>query len=101
MYHNQLKVQDLPIIAGNLNINHSIIAVYFSINWILNTTFLKLTVTLSILIIYFVRIILISGKFDNLGLAEGIVPRSLGAIKEIRLTVHSETDNWAILSEVS
>lgn len=41
------------------------------------------------------------GKFDNLGLAEGTVPRPLGAIKEIRLSVHSETDNWAILSEIS
>lgn len=44
---------------------------------------------------------MISGKFDSLGLAEGPVPRILGGIKELRLTVHSETDNWAILSEVS
>uniref|UniRef100_A0A1B6KAN6 Alpha-1,3-mannosyl-glycoprotein 4-beta-N-acetylglucosaminyltransferase B n=2 Tax=Cicadellinae TaxID=33370 RepID=A0A1B6KAN6_9HEMI len=43
----------------------------------------------------------IVGKFDSLGLAEGAVPRVLGIIRQMRLTVHSETDNWAILSEIS
>lgn len=44
---------------------------------------------------------LFAGKFDSLGLADGSVPRALGPVKVLRLTVHSETDNWAILSEVS
>ncbi|KAL1131161.1 hypothetical protein AAG570_012398 [Ranatra chinensis] len=43
----------------------------------------------------------IIGKFDSMGLAEGKVDPKLGAIKEMRLTVHSESDNWAILSEVN
>ncbi|BET00575.1 N-Acetylglucosaminyltransferase-IV (GnT-IV) conserved region [Nesidiocoris tenuis] len=42
----------------------------------------------------------IIGKFDNMGLADGPVDRKLGPIKELRLVVHSESDNWAILSEI-
>jgi hypothetical protein len=42
-----------------------------------------------------------SGKFDGKGLAEGAIDSQLGAIKVLRLNVHSESDNWAILSEVS
>lgn len=42
-----------------------------------------------------------SGKFDAMGVAEGTVDPQLGAIKVLRLNVHSESDNWAILSEVS
>lgn len=36
-----------------------------------------------------------------MGLAEGKIDAKLGAIKELRLTVHSESENWAILSEVN
>ncbi|XP_066909573.1 alpha-1,3-mannosyl-glycoprotein 4-beta-N-acetylglucosaminyltransferase B isoform X2 [Halyomorpha halys] len=43
---------------------------------------------------------IIIGRFDNMGIAEGKVDHKLGAIKEIRLTVHSESENWAILSEI-
>ena len=42
-----------------------------------------------------------AGKFDAMGVAEGIVDPQLGPIKVMRLSVHSESDNWAILSEVS
>ncbi|XP_034938136.1 alpha-1,3-mannosyl-glycoprotein 4-beta-N-acetylglucosaminyltransferase A [Chelonus insularis] len=42
----------------------------------------------------------IIGKFDNLGIAQGTVDRKLGKITAIRLTVHSESENWAILSEI-
>jgi hypothetical protein len=41
------------------------------------------------------------GKFDAMGVAEGGVDPQLGRIKVLRLNVHSESDNWAILSEVS
>lgn len=40
------------------------------------------------------------GKFDVLGIAEGTVDRRLGKISVLRLTIHSESENWAILSEV-
>jgi len=40
------------------------------------------------------------GKFDVLGVAEGIVDRGLGKVSVLRLTIHSESENWAILSEV-
>jgi hypothetical protein len=42
-----------------------------------------------------------SGKFDAMGVAEGAVDPQLGRVKVMRLNVHSESDNWAILSEVS
>lgn len=41
-----------------------------------------------------------SGKFDVLGVAEGTVDRRLGKVAVLRLTIHSESENWAILSEV-
>lgn len=41
-----------------------------------------------------------SGKFDVLGVAEGTVDQKLGKISVLRLTIHSESENWAILSEV-
>lgn len=40
------------------------------------------------------------GKFDVLGVAEGMIDRRLGRVSVLRLTVHSESENWAILSEV-
>ncbi|PSN35353.1 Alpha-1,3-mannosyl-glycoprotein 4-beta-N-acetylglucosaminyltransferase B [Blattella germanica] len=42
---------------------------------------------------------IIIGKFDPMGVAEGTVDPHLGPIKVMRLSVHSESDNWAILSE--
>lgn len=44
---------------------------------------------------------IIVGKFDALGIALGTVDKSLGKVTVLRLTVHSESENWAILSEVS
>lgn len=44
---------------------------------------------------------IIIGRFDSLGIARGTVDKKLGKIAVLRLTVHSESDNWAILSEVS
>ncbi|CAD6220867.1 GSCOCG00011594001-RA-CDS [Cotesia congregata] len=41
------------------------------------------------------------GEFDIDGVAQGSVSKQLGKIQELRLTVHSESGNWAILSEVS
>ncbi|KAJ9576161.1 hypothetical protein L9F63_006983, partial [Diploptera punctata] len=43
---------------------------------------------------------IIIGKFDVMGVAEGTVDPNLGAIKVMRLSVHTESDNWAILSEI-
>ncbi|XP_039287074.1 alpha-1,3-mannosyl-glycoprotein 4-beta-N-acetylglucosaminyltransferase B isoform X2 [Nilaparvata lugens] len=43
---------------------------------------------------------IVVGKFDIKGMAEGSVNRKLGAIQELRLTIHSDSDNWAILSEM-
>ncbi|CAK9798153.1 Alpha-1,3-mannosyl-glycoprotein 4-beta-N-acetylglucosaminyltransferase B [Anthophora quadrimaculata] len=42
----------------------------------------------------------IIGKFDALGIAQGTVDSKLGKVLILRLTVHSESENWAILSEV-
>ncbi|KAJ6602312.1 Alpha-1,3-mannosyl-glycoprotein 4-beta-N-acetylglucosaminyltransferase B, partial [Pseudolycoriella hygida] len=43
---------------------------------------------------------LIIGNFNALGIAEGGVEPQIGAVKEIRLHVHSDSENWAILSEI-
>lgn len=43
---------------------------------------------------------LIIGNFNPFGIAEGIVDPKIGKIKEIRLHVHSDSENWGILSEV-
>ncbi|XP_015602515.1 alpha-1,3-mannosyl-glycoprotein 4-beta-N-acetylglucosaminyltransferase B [Cephus cinctus] len=42
----------------------------------------------------------IIGRFDAMGIAQGTVDRKYGKISVLRLTVHSESDNWAILSEI-
>lgn len=46
-------------------------------------------------------LIFVSGKFDSSGIATGVVDESIGKVKALRLNVHSESENWAILSEVS
>lgn len=43
---------------------------------------------------------LIVGTFDELGLAKGVLDVRVGPIREVRLRIHTESDNWAILSEV-
>lgn len=43
---------------------------------------------------------IVIGEFDSLGIAQGIVDRKFGRISVLRLTVHSESENWAILSEI-
>ncbi|VEN64068.1 unnamed protein product [Callosobruchus maculatus] len=43
---------------------------------------------------------IVVGKFDGAGVAQGIVDDSIGKIQVLRLNVHSESDNWAILSEI-
>ncbi|KAL2740574.1 hypothetical protein V1478_000715 [Vespula squamosa] len=43
---------------------------------------------------------IIVGKFDALGIAQGTVDKKYGRISVLRLTVHSESENWAILSEI-
>lgn len=44
---------------------------------------------------------LIVGAFDGLGVAEGVLDARIGRVREVRLNVHSDSENWAILSEVS
>lgn len=43
---------------------------------------------------------LIVGSFNEFGIAEGTIEAKIGKIKEIRLHVHTDSENWAILSEV-
>lgn len=43
---------------------------------------------------------LVVGAFDGLGVAEGSIDLKIGAIKELRLHVHSDSENWALLSEI-
>ncbi|CAH0383069.1 unnamed protein product [Bemisia tabaci] len=43
---------------------------------------------------------IVIGKFNNKGIAEGTVPLEVGPVDELRLTVHSESDHWVILSEI-
>ena len=42
----------------------------------------------------------ITGDFDDMGVAEGKIPEGFGEIKSLRLNIHVESENWAILSEV-
>ncbi|XP_019768062.2 alpha-1,3-mannosyl-glycoprotein 4-beta-N-acetylglucosaminyltransferase B [Dendroctonus ponderosae] len=42
----------------------------------------------------------IVGKFDSAGIARGSVDDALGRIQALRLNVHSDSENWAILSEI-
>lgn len=43
---------------------------------------------------------LVVGSFDALGVAEGVLDPKIGPIKELRLHVHSDSENWALLSEI-
>lgn len=44
--------------------------------------------------------VIVTGKFDNVGIASGLVDENMGRVRALRLHVHSESSNWAILSEV-
>lgn len=44
---------------------------------------------------------LIVGSFNEFGIAEGTIEAKIGKIREIRLHVHTDSENWSILSEVS
>jgi len=44
---------------------------------------------------------LIVGSFSAFGLAEGAIDSRIGKLRELRLHVHGESENWVILSEVS
>jgi alpha-1,3-mannosylglycoprotein beta-1,4-N-acetylglucosaminyltransferase A/B len=44
---------------------------------------------------------IVIGSFGSAGVAEGYVDSKIGKIKELRLHVHSDSENWVILSEVS
>lgn len=44
---------------------------------------------------------LIVGSFNTFGVAEGGLDNRIGKLRELRLHVHSESENWVILSEVS
>ncbi|KAK7073588.1 Alpha-1,3-mannosyl-glycoprotein 4-beta-N-acetylglucosaminyltransferase B, partial [Halocaridina rubra] len=41
----------------------------------------------------------IVGEFDDMGVAEGSIDTNLGEIQSLRLSVHIDSENWAILSE--
>lgn len=43
---------------------------------------------------------LIIGSFNAFGIAEGSVDNRIGKLRELRLHVHTESENWVILSEV-
>lgn len=49
---------------------------------------------------FYLTKMLLLGEFDDMGIAEGSVDVGLGLVKSLRLSVHVESDNWAILSEV-
>ncbi|XP_065205041.1 alpha-1,3-mannosyl-glycoprotein 4-beta-N-acetylglucosaminyltransferase B-like [Planococcus citri] len=40
------------------------------------------------------------GSFDSLGVAVGNLGKRLGAVKELRLVIHNDSQNWVILSEI-
>lgn len=44
---------------------------------------------------------LIIGNFNAMGYAEGVVDSRIGKLREIRLNVHTKSEYWIILSEVS
>ncbi|XP_066956391.1 alpha-1,3-mannosyl-glycoprotein 4-beta-N-acetylglucosaminyltransferase A isoform X6 [Macrobrachium rosenbergii] len=43
---------------------------------------------------------IVIGDFDDMGVAEGKISESFGEIKTLRLSIHVESENWAILSEI-
>lgn len=43
---------------------------------------------------------LVIGYFDAMGLAEGVIDSRVGKLREMRLRVHTDSQNWVILSEV-
>ncbi|KAK7864644.1 hypothetical protein R5R35_012416 [Gryllus longicercus] len=43
---------------------------------------------------------IIVGQFNSMGIAEGTIDPKFGPIKVLRLSVHSDSEKWAILSEI-
>lgn len=43
---------------------------------------------------------IVINKFDSFGIAQGKVDKNFGKISVLRMTVHSDSDNWAIISEI-
>ncbi|ETN59510.1 n-acetylglucosaminyltransferase vi [Anopheles darlingi] len=43
---------------------------------------------------------LVVGRFNNYGIAEGTIDSNIGKIKELRLHVYSDSQNWVILREI-
>lgn len=44
---------------------------------------------------------LVVGSFNNIGIADGVIDSKIGKLKELRLHVNSDSQNWVILREVS
>lgn len=44
---------------------------------------------------------LVVGNFNDIGIAAGMIDANLGQIKEMRLNVLKDSENWVILSEVN
>jgi hypothetical protein len=43
----------------------------------------------------------VAGKFDESGLAEGIIDwHTLGTVQRLRVNIHSNHQNWVVMSEV-
>lgn len=45
--------------------------------------------------------LLVLGHFNDVGIASGMIDAGIGKIKEIRLNVLKDSENWVILSEVN
>ncbi|XP_058060465.1 alpha-1,3-mannosyl-glycoprotein 4-beta-N-acetylglucosaminyltransferase A [Anopheles bellator] len=43
---------------------------------------------------------LVVGSFNNYGIAEGVIDSKIGKLKELRLHVNSDSQNWVILREI-
>lgn len=43
---------------------------------------------------------LVIGAFNDFGIAEGVIDPKIGELKELRLHVYSDSQNWVILREV-
>lgn len=43
---------------------------------------------------------LVIGAFNDFGIAEGVIDSKIGELKELRLHVYSDSQNWVILREV-
>lgn len=51
-------------------------------------------------LVFTILFFFVSGKFDSVGIATATLDDSTGKVRALRLHVHAESNNWAILSEV-